>query len=103
MTDLQKLTKAIIQLPPARIDVVKETVHQSQIVAEGCGQDYALVTYDLTTAKMANRIQSKETPICDNLFIFFGSFHTEMSFFAAQKNWLHWECITMDYKDYKKL
>ena len=86
MTDLQKLTKAIIQLPPARIDVVKETVHQSQIVAEGCGQDYALVTYDLTTAKMANRIQSKETPICDNLFIFFGSFHTQMSFFAAQKN-----------------
>ena len=50
-----------IQLPPTRIDVIKETVHQSQIVAEDGGQGYGLVTYDLTTAKMAKRIQSKET------------------------------------------
>ena len=45
-----------IQLSPVRTDVIKETVHRSHIVAEGCGQDYALVTYDLTTAKIARRI-----------------------------------------------
>ena len=43
--------KKTIQLPPTGIDV-----HRSQIEAEGCGQDYALVTYDLTSAKIAKRI-----------------------------------------------
>ena len=62
-----------IQLPPTRIDVVKETMHRSQIVTEECGQDYALVTHEQVIAKMAKRIQS------DNLFILFESFHTEMS------------------------
>ena len=71
-----------IQLPPTGIDVVKETVHRSQIEVEECGQDYALVTYDLTIAKI-KRIQSEETPTFDNLFILFGSFHTEMSFFSS--------------------
>ena len=52
-----------IQLPPTRIDVIKETVHRSHFVAEGYGQDYALVTYHFTTAKIAKRIQSKETSI----------------------------------------
>ena len=71
-----------IQPPPVRIDVIKETVRRSHIVAEGCGQHFALVTYDFTTAKIARRIQSKEAPIFDNLLIFFGSFHTKMSFFC---------------------
>ena len=70
-----------IQLSPTRIDFVKETIHQSQIVAEECDQDYGLVTYNLAIAKIEKRIQSKETPTFDNLFILFGSFHTEMSFF----------------------
>ena len=48
--------KKPIQLPPTRIYVIKETVHRSQIEAEGCGQDYALVTYDLTSTKIAKRI-----------------------------------------------
>ena len=72
-----------IQLPPTRIDAIKETVHQSQIVAKGCGQDYALVTYDLTSAKIAKIIQYEETPSFDNLFISFESFYTEMSFFSS--------------------
>ena len=57
-------------------------MHRSHIVAEGCGQD-VLVTYDLTTAKITKRIQSEETPIFDHLFLFFGSFHIEMSFFSS--------------------
>ena len=57
-------------------------MHRSQIVAEECGQDYDLVTYDLVIAKIAKRIQSKETPTFDNLFILFRSFHTEMPFFC---------------------
>ena len=51
-------------------------MHRSHIIGEGFGQDYALVTYDLTTAKIAKtkRIQPEETSIFDNLFIYFGSF-----------------------------
>ena len=47
----------------------------SNIIGDVCGYDYDLVTYDLTTVKKAKRIQSEETPIFDNLFISFGSFH----------------------------
>ena len=63
-----------IQLPPTRIDFVKKTIHPSQIVAKEFGQGYALVTYDLVIAKIVKRIQSKETPTFDNLFILFGCF-----------------------------
>ena len=69
---------------------IKETMHQSQILAEGCGQDYALRIYDLTTAKIARRIHFEEAPIFDNLFIFLGSFHTEMSFFSSLGRMLEW-------------
>ena len=55
----------------------------SHIIDDVCGYDYDLVTYDLTTIKIAKRIQSEETLIFDNLFIFFGSFHTEMSLFLS--------------------
>ena len=63
-----------IQLPPTGKDVIKEPVHRSQTEAEGCGQDYALVAYAMTTAKIAKRIQSEETPIFDNRFYFLLSF-----------------------------
>ena len=79
-------------LPPIRIDAIKETVHQSQIVAEECGQDYALVTYDLTSAKIAKIIQYEETPSFDNLFIFFESFYTEMSFFSSLGRMIEGSC-----------
>ena len=72
-----------IQLPPTRIDVVKETMHRSQILAEQCGQNYALITFDLAIAKIAKRIQSEETTTFDNRFILFGSFHPDMSFFSS--------------------
>ena len=72
-----------IQLPPTRTDVVKETMNRSQKVAAECGDDYALVTYDLAIAKIAKQIQDAERPLFDNVFIMFGSFHTEMSFFGS--------------------
>ena len=72
-----------MRLPLTRADVVKETLKRSQIVAKECGQKYALVTYDLTIAKIAKRIHCKETPQFDNAFIMFGSFHIEMAFFSS--------------------
>ena len=72
-----------IKLPPTRNDVVKETLRRSQIVAEECHEDYALVTYDLAVAKIAKQIQATEKPQFDNIFIMFGSFHTEMSYFSS--------------------
>ena len=72
-----------IPLPPTRNDVVKETLKRSQSVAEACGEKYALVTYDLALAKIAMQIQAAESPAFDNVFVMFGSFHTEMSFFGS--------------------
>ena len=43
-----------------RLDVVKETLKRSQVVAEKCGQKYALNTYDLATGKIAKRIIVKK-------------------------------------------
>ena len=72
-----------IKLPPNRNDVVKETLRQSQIVASECSESYALVTYDLTVAKIAKQIQATEKPLFDIVFIMFGSFHIEMSYFIS--------------------
>ena len=72
-----------IKLPPNRNDVVKETLRQSQIVASECNESYALVTYDLTVAKIAKQIQATEKPLFDIVFIMFGSFHIEMSYFIS--------------------
>ena len=72
-----------IKLPPNRNDVVKETLRQSQIVASECNEPYALVTYDLTVAKIAKQIQATEKPLFDIVFIMFGSFHIEMSYFSS--------------------
>ena len=72
-----------IRLPPTRNDVVKETLRRSQILAHECNEDHALVTYDLAVAKIAKQIQDAEKPQFDNVFIMFGSFHTEMSYFGS--------------------
>ena len=72
-----------IKLPPTRNDVVKETLMRSQIVASECNEPYALVTYDLAVAKIAKQIQATEKPLFDNVFIMFGSFHIEMSYFSS--------------------
>ena len=45
-------------------------------------QRQALVTCDLAIAKIAKRIQSGESPVYDNLFIMFGSFHIKLFFFS---------------------
>ena len=70
-----------IQLPPTRTNVVKETMKCS--IVNTVKQRQAFVTYDLAIAKIAKRIQSEESPVYDNLFIMFGSFHIELSFFSS--------------------
>ena len=71
-----------IHLPPTRTDVVKETMKRSIDIAYTIKQRQTFVTYDLAIAKIAKRIQSEESPVYDNLFIMFGSFHIELSFLS---------------------
>ena len=71
-----------IQLPPTRADVMRETLIRSQTVAAECGQEDALVTYDLAIAKVAKQIQCESAPKFDNVFIMFGSFHIEENIFS---------------------
>ena len=77
-----------IQLPPTRTDVVKETMKRSIDIANTVKQRQAFVTYELAIAKIAKRIQSEESPVYNNLFIMFGSFHIELSFFHHLENLL---------------
>ena len=63
-----------IQLPPTRIDVVKEMMKYSIDIANTVKQRQVFVTYELAIAKITKIIQSEESPIYDNLFIMFGSF-----------------------------
>ena len=72
-----------INLPSTRLDVVAETLRQSQEVARECGESYAIVTYDLAIAKPALLIQAEETPLYDNVFVCFGGFHITMAYFAS--------------------
>ena len=37
----------------------------------------------IRSCKIAKRIRSGESPVCDNLFIMFGSFHIKLSFFSS--------------------
>jgi hypothetical protein len=60
-----------------------ETLRVSQRIAQECSQNYMMVTYDLAIAKPALLIQATEKPLYDNLFIHFGPFHIELSFFKA--------------------
>ena len=75
-----------MQLPPSGADAVKKALQRTQIVVEECEQKYALVTYDLPIAKIAKRIWFEETPQFDDVFIIFGSFHIEMTFFPPLVN-----------------
>jgi len=72
-----------ICLPPTRLDVVAQTLKQSQRVAEECHQDYVIVTYDLAVAKLAMQVQLAETPLYDNVFVCFGAFHILLAYFAC--------------------
>ena len=68
---------------PTNVNVVYETVRQSQKIAEECTQEYIQVTYDLAIAKVDYQIQSTEKPEFNNLFIHLGSFHIMMAYFKA--------------------
>ena len=54
--------------------MVKENLRRSQIVASERNEQYALVTYDLTVAKIAKQIQATEKALFDNVFICFDHF-----------------------------
>ena len=72
-----------LNLPPTRLDVVAETLKQSQQVAKECGDEYVVVHYDLAVAKPAMQIQSAESPVYDNVFICFGPFHILLAYFGG--------------------
>ena len=72
-----------LTFPITRLDVVAETLHVTQQVAQECGQEYGVVHYDLNAAKPALQIQSTEAPKYDNLSICFGPFHIMMSYFGS--------------------
>ena len=76
-----------MQLPPSRIDALKKLCISHKFWLKDVAKVMPWVTYDLSTAKIARRIHFEEAPIFDNLFIFLGSFHTEVSFFfVTRKN-----------------
>ena len=72
-----------LALPSTRLDVITETLRISQQVARECGDEYAIVHYDLLMAKSAVQIQVTESPRFDDVFICFGPFHVEMAYFAS--------------------
>jgi len=72
-----------ISLPPTRLDVVAETLKQTQNVAEECGERTVVVHYDLAIAKVALQINASESPRYDNVLICFGHFHIILAYFAC--------------------
>ena len=72
-----------MNLPPTRNDVVAKTMWVSQKVATECGEQYALVYYDLAIAEPALQIQAQDSPKYDNVFVCFGPFHIQMAFFTS--------------------
>ena len=77
-----------LNLPPTRLDVVAETMKISQKLAAECGEQYAIVHYDLAVAKLALSIQAEESPTFDNVFVCFGAFHLQMAFHSALCHYL---------------
>ena len=53
------------------------------MVAEECGEKYAIVHYDLGIAKPALQIQAQESPTYDNVFICVGISHLAMAYFGS--------------------
>ncbi|CAG4981938.1 unnamed protein product [Colias eurytheme] len=72
-----------INSSPTSYAIVNETLIMSKEIAEKCGQQNIIVTYDLAISKMAMQIQQKEQPKFDNIFINLGAFHMQMAFFKA--------------------
>ncbi|KAG5887454.1 hypothetical protein JTB14_017310 [Gonioctena quinquepunctata] len=72
-----------INSSPTSYAIVNETLVMANEIAEKCQQEQIIVTYDLAIAKMAMKIQEKEKPKFDKVFVNLGAFHMEMAFFKA--------------------
>lgn len=72
-----------IPLSPTSFSVTRQTLINCLKIADECGQNYIVVTYDLAIAKMALQIQVTESPKFDKIFINLGGFHINIAFFKA--------------------
>lgn len=70
---------------PTSDSVVKKTLEIAQNIAQECGQNYIIVTYDLAIASKALEIQNDLAPQFENIFINLGAFHIELSYFKVSK------------------
>ena len=66
---------------PTSTSVVAETLKRSQKVPEECNKYNIPMSYDLAIAEVAMKLQAKEKPTYDNVFIHLGSFHITSAFF----------------------
>ena len=53
------------------------------LIAQEAKKNSITVTYDRAIAKIAMQIQKEESLVCGNIFIAFGSIHTEMIYIKA--------------------
>ncbi len=72
-----------VTLPPTRNDVVVGCLKVSQQIANECGETSIPVNHDLAVATPALIIYNQESPLYDNIFVCFGSFHTEPVYFGV--------------------
>ena len=72
-----------INAPITRLDVVNKTLAIAEQVRKECGEDYMRTGYDLQAAKLAYRIQDRETELYKRLFIDVGAMHFLMAFFGG--------------------
>ena len=68
---------------PTLSKVVQATMELSLKVAEGNGQMWHPVAYDLNIAMKAFAIQALRAPKFDKLIILLGNFHVVLAFFGA--------------------
>ncbi|CAG5110081.1 Protein of unknown function, partial [Cotesia congregata] len=61
----------LINSSPTSYAIVNETLIMANEIAEKCQQEQIIVTYDLAIAKMAMKIQEKEKPKFDKVFMTF--------------------------------
>ena len=72
-----------INAPITRLDVVNKTLAIAEQVRKECGEDYMRTGYDSQAAKLAYRIQDRETELYKRLFIDIGAMHFLMAFFGG--------------------
>lgn len=73
-----------INKSPVSNAVIQKTMNIALEIAKECSQKNLIVVYDMAIAIKAFKIQSELAPSpFDDLFIFIGPFHTELSYFKA--------------------